>query len=265
MVTRWLGWLPAMLLALPSLVLASDDEIAALYQRYGVDGTLVIASLDGGVRYIHNEERAARRLLPASTFKIPNTLIALEEGAIGGEGERIPWDGRDRGWEAWNRDQTLASAFALSCVWCYQRFAERIGLARYNDYLDRLDYGNEKSGEEVTTFWLEGALAISAKEQVAFMRRLHRGQLPFKPEHIRLLKRIMVVEQTPDYTLRAKSGWVMRERHPHGWYVGYLETAGAVWLFANNIAIPERSDAQYRKRLVMEAFKAKGILSSAAE
>ena len=159
---------------------AEEPDIAALFERYGAEGSMIVASLDGGTEYIHNEPRSTRRYLPASTFKIPNTLIALSEGVIADENELIPWDGKEREWQAWNRDQTLRSAFALSCVWCYQRFAAEIGDERYRRYLAALDYGNRLTGEEVTTFWLEGALAISVREQIDFLRRLYREALPFE-------------------------------------------------------------------------------------
>lgn len=239
---------------------ASDPEISPIFTRYGIEGAIIVASLDGRVVYVHNEERAESRFLPASTFKIPNSLIALEEAVIQDEQQLIEWDGRDKGWEPWNKDQTLQTAFALSCVWCYQEFAKRIGDKRYIEYLDELDYGNGKTGKDVTTFWLEGDLAISAREQIGFLRKLYLEALPFKIDNIRLLKKTMVVEATPTYTLSAKTGWASRVKDQHGWYVGYLEAGAEVWLFANNIEIRTRDDLHYRKRIVMESLKAKGII-----
>ena len=61
---------------------------------------MVISSLDGKMSYVHNSSRSETRFVPASTFKIPNTLIALEEGAIKNEKEVIQWDGKDRGFDA---------------------------------------------------------------------------------------------------------------------------------------------------------------------
>ncbi len=68
-----------------------------------------------------------KRFLPASTFKIPNTLIALEEGVIQNEKDIIEWDGEDKGWSQWNKDQSLETAFPLSCIWFYQELASRVG------------------------------------------------------------------------------------------------------------------------------------------
>lgn len=246
----------ALLITLPISVIAEERNISYLFKKYAVNGTLVIASLEGKVEYVHNDSRAKRRYIPASTFKIPNTLIALEEGVISNDKAVIKWDGTDKGWPYWNQDQTLRTAFSLSCVWCYQEFAKQIGHERYRRYVTDLNYGNQKTGRDVTTFWLEGDLAISAKEQVDFLRKIYLEQLPFKKEHFKLLKDIMLVEETPAYLLRAKTGWAGRI----GWYVGYLEKNDEIWLFASNIDIESKAYLAFRKKLVIESMKQIGLI-----
>jgi beta-lactamase class D len=251
-------WLLAFLV--PTFAFADDQDIAKLYAQYGVEGTLIITSLNGQTSYVHNTKRAHQRFLPASTFKIPNTLIALDQGVIRDDKQIIPWDGQDKGLSIWNKDQTLSSAFQVSCIWCYQEFARQTGQETYLRYLSTLQYGNQKTGPNVTSFWLDGDLRISAHEQISFMRDLVDESLPFKKDHLKFLKRIMIEDHTPHYTLRAKSGWATRIPEQHGWYVGYIEVNNQTWLFANNIHINQSSDAKYRKKLVVEAFKAKGII-----
>jgi len=180
-------------LTLPVFAAANDDDISEIYKKHKIEGALIIVALDGSVEFIHNIDRAERRYLPASTFKIPNTLIALEEEVIKGDEEIIKWDGGDKGWAPWNKDQTLDTAFSLSCVWCYQEFAKHIGDERYLKYLSDLDYGNKKTGKDVTTFWLDGYLEISVREQIDFLRKVYLERLPFKSKNIQLLKKIMPV------------------------------------------------------------------------
>lgn len=250
------------LFALASTAFAGDSQLAGLFTQNGVKGTLIVSSLDGATTYIHDDARAATPLLPASTFKIPNTLIALDTGVIT-ENDTLKWDGADRGVAAWNKDQTLETAFKSSCVWFYQELARRIGTARYETWLARIGYGNAKPTPALTTFWLEGDLRISALEQVAFLKRLYRRELPFKPTSYETLRRIMIVEQTPAYVLRGKTGWAgfgSRKAAQIGWYVGYVETKGMVWVFAMNMDIARPADAGLRQKIVKEAMRAKGIL-----
>jgi hypothetical protein len=151
---------------------AGDSELASLFSDAGIDGTILIARLDGSERYVHNEQRAARRLPAASTFKIFNTLIALDEGAVSGLDEVIRWDGHLYDFPDWNQDHTIKSAYAASCVWCYQELASRIGGDRYRANLARAGYGRLQEPFDETTFWLDGSLTISAEEQVEFLHQV---------------------------------------------------------------------------------------------
>ncbi len=240
---------------------ADDADLRKLFQERGVEGTIIISSLDGKMNYVHNSRRSETGFIPASTFKVPNTLIALEEGAIKDEKEVIKWDGRrHEGFDIWNKDQTLQTAFPVSCVWFYQELAQRVGNEKYLAHLKKLGYGNEKTGPDVTTFWLEGDLMISAREQINFLKKLYAESLPYSKGNVKLLKKIMIVEENPQFTLRAKTGWAMRTDPQQAWYVGYVETKGQSWFFAMNLEIKKKGDETLRKEITMAALKAKGIL-----
>ncbi|MBF0509757.1 MAG: class D beta-lactamase [Deltaproteobacteria bacterium] len=239
---------------------AQDRDLAEIFKSKQVNGTIVIAPLDGGKTYIHNQERAKTRLIPASTFKIPNTLIALEEGAVADEKQIIKWDGRDKGMAAWNKDQSLETAFPASCVWFYQELAKRVGREKYESYLKKLGYGNAQAGPDLTTFWLAGDLKISAVEQIAFLKKVYGRAYPFKAASYDILRKLMVVQQTPAYTIRAKTGWAQRITPQLGWFVGYVESGDRVWFFATNIDITKPEDSRLRQDVTMEALKLKGII-----
>lgn len=125
---------------------AEDLDLAKLFHTRGVEGTIIIDSLDSKETFVYNKDRSEERFSPASTFKILNTLIALEEGAVRNEKEIIKWDGKDRGLDAWNKDQTLETAFPISCVWFYQELARRIGSEKYITHLKKVEFGNQMAG-----------------------------------------------------------------------------------------------------------------------
>lgn len=257
--------MPRLLLILAAVLLscsvfAEDADIAALFAQAGRDGTLVLSALRTGETFVHNDARAQRRFSPASTFKIFNTLIALEAKAINGADAHFTWDGKHYDFPDWNRDQTLTSAFRVSCVWCYQTLARRVGAAAYREAIERAGYGALSEPFALTEFWLDGSLRISAREQVDFIKQVVRRTLPFSAHAYDTLRDIMVVEQTPDWTLRAKTGWATRVSPSIGWYVGDVETRDQTWVFAMNLDIRDAADLPLRAALTRAALQAKGVI-----
>jgi len=224
-----------------------------------VDGHGTIVVVDNrsghGVTFVYDSERAGRRYSPASTFKIPHSLFALDAGILRDEFQVIPWDGVTRSTEAWNEDQNLRSAMRNSTVWVYQGFARQLGDARETGYMRTIAYGNAVVGGG-TPFWVEGDLAISANEQISFLRHLYRNELPFRVEHQRLIKDVMVNEAGRDWILRAKTGWSGKV----GWWVGWVEWPTGPVFFALNIDTPNRlgdlSKRQEITRNILRSIKA---------
>ncbi|AEG01606.1 class D beta-lactamase [Methylomonas methanica] len=239
---------------------ADDQTIARLFVQRNVEGTLVLSSLRGGQTFVHNTFRAQQRFAAASTFKIFNTLISLEEQVISGKDAPLKWDGHIYDIPDWNRDQTLETAFKVSCVWCFQELARRIGSETYRNYIRSAKYGLLHEPFNQTEFWLDGDLEISAIEQVDFLKKVYTRSLPFSPATYETLRQIMRVEQTPAYSLWAKTGWATRINPQVGWYVGYVETLSDVWFFAANMVIHDQKDLPLRRQLTLDALKASGVI-----
>lgn len=153
-------------LPLPSGLRWEDSPLLSqLFQQAGVTGTFVALSGDGTLIGT-NRPRALTRYVPASTFKIANSLIGLSVGAVATVDTVLPYRSEAPPFSpAWERDMGLREAIAVSNVPIYQELARRIGLARMREAVTRLDYGNRAVGQEVDTFWLRGPLAINAVEQ----------------------------------------------------------------------------------------------------
>lgn len=248
-----------LLFLVPTSVFSINPDLSAVFQNHAVTGTIVLESLQTRKRLVHNRQRLDQRFLPASTFKIPNTLIALENGAVDGPFEVIRWDGREHRVKGWNRDHCLVTALPASCVWFYQELARRIGMETYRRTLERISYGNGRTGPRLDTFWLDGDIRISANEQIAFLKKLYRDELPFTVRHQHLVKHLMRVGQAGKRILRAKTGWALRDGHDIGWYVGWVEVPGDVWFFALNMDIPTADHAVLRQTIAMACLATAGI------
>lgn len=185
------------------------------------------------IRY--NPERCAEQFLPASTFKILNSLIGLETGVIPDENYVIVWDGHEWPIKEWNRDHTLKSAVENSVVWYFQELARRVGPQRMKKYVEAAGYGNKDIGGYIDSFWLDGNLRISADEQVEFLKRFYANDLPFSKRSLDIVKSILVIDKKDAFTLSGKTGSVIRAEVYQGWFVGYLETGNNVYFFATNM------------------------------
>lgn len=243
------------LVSLLFVTILQAGELEKIFAKNGVNGALIIASLKSNEFFIHNEKRADKRFSPASTFKIPHTLIALQESFVKDKNDIIKWDGVKRSYAPWNKDQTLSCAIAVSCVWCYKTFTTKISRNKYEEYLRKFNYGNKTIGADKSSFWLDGSLKISTYEQIDFLKKLYSYNLAISKKNIDILKDIITIDKNAQYTLKAKSGWSGKI----GWYIGYIKTNGKVWFFALNADIT-KEQLPLRKKIVLYSFKAKGLI-----
>lgn len=242
--------------------LANKIDFGDIFKELGVEGSIVIYDASKQKFYEHNTSRNSRAFFPASTFKILNTLVALETEVIKDDVTVLTWDGIKREIEPWNRDTNLRQAFKNSTVWFYQILARKIGRERMQKFIDRVGYGNQQIAgrENIDKFWLKGPLKITPKEQIKFLEKLQSGNLPFSQRNLNLLKDIMIIEETPNYTLRAKTGWAASTSPNIGWFVGYLEQNNKVYFFATNININNSKSAANRIKVTRRCFQALGLL-----
>lgn len=239
-----------------------SPEMAAIFREAGTEGTFVLYDAQRDIFIGCNRLRAETRFRPASTFKIVNTLIGLSCGAVRDVDEVLPYVGQPLGVEMWEKDMSLRDAIKISNVPIYQELARRIGMKNMQLNVDKLGYGNRQLGAVVDLFWLDGPLEISPMEQTAFLARLARQELPFKPEHQLAVREIIKYEEGGGRAIFAKTGTAMRLNPAVGWWVGWVEKEGGIYTFALNVRLPEKYDTDPRGRieLAKKCLKAAGII-----
>lgn len=223
-------------------------------------GTLLLMNGRTGAIRVWNSERAAKRYIPASTFKIANSLIGLETGAVKDVDEVLPYGGKPQMFKEWEQDLPLRKAIQVSAVPIYQELARRIGPERMAKGVASLAYGNMKTGKTVDRFWLDGPLEISAVEQVRFIRQLLANELPLKPETMMAVREIVPTEPMDDATIHYKTGWCTATTPQIGWIVGWVEKDGANHPFALNIDMADLKDAPKRMQILKACLKTEGAL-----
>jgi len=223
-------------LLLAAVLTVPTDAVTRAFD--GHPGAFVLIEAATGDTFRSDPSACAEKLPPCSTFKIWNTAIGLETGKIAGPDELFwKWDGQKRWLDAWNADQTLRSAFAVSCVPAYQNLARNIGREQMTHWIQKLHYGDENISSGLDVFWLpaEGRqpLLISPDEQAEMIRRLVTGQTGISAKTLAVLKDIMQVRKTERGTLYGKTGSSGGNLNPPiGWFVGYAESGGKSYAFA---------------------------------
>ncbi|MCU4164545.1 penicillin-binding transpeptidase domain-containing protein [Carboxylicivirga caseinilyticus] len=249
-----------------------DIEIAKLFK--GTKGCFVISKFDNSEHYYFNKDQAQERFSPCSTFKIPNSLIALQTGVASGIDYVIEWDSIRNPHEAWMNEKepfkywcqnhTMKSAFKYSVVWYYQEIARKIGEIRMQQAIISLDYGNKDISSALDRFWLCGSLEISAIEQTQFLRKLYNEKLvDFSKENIQKVKAIMLYEEGDDYKLFGKTGGGNCSADKViGWYVGFVETQKGPYVFAMNMLADDFKQFDNNRRIetVKEILKILGYI-----
>ncbi|SDY06155.1 class D beta-lactamase [Hymenobacter psychrophilus] len=239
----------------------AEYDFGPLFRAQGLDGSLLLYDETAGQFTAYNAARCRQRFLPASTFKIPNTLLALQTGALRDTADICRWDGTTRSIAAWNQDMPFARALRVSAVPCYQQLARRIGVAAYQQWLPKLGYpGMVVTPATLDTFWLDGDSRISQFEQIDFLRRLQAETLPIAKRHQQAVKQLLILRKTPTATLYGKTGWRFRSagNPDNGWLVGWLARADGRRIFFALNAEPQNgqpADARFgpARQLIVEA------------
>ena len=240
-------------------------ELKAIFDKFKVDGSILIYNQKENVYVGHNLDRCNIAFCPASTFKIPNTLIAFECGIATMESV-FKWNGEKQRFSAWEKDMTIREAFKVSSVSVYQEIARRIGVEKMRYYTQLFNYGNlDINFDNIDKFWLEGESCITQYQQVYFLQKLYNLQLPISENAMKLTKELMLYETKSNYKISGKTGWAVRQNKDITWFVGFIETNDNVYIFATNVAPNKNTDlntfGQIRIELTKEIFRELKIIN----
>ena len=208
----------------------------------------VLADADTG-RVLLQEGICDERVPPASTFKIPIALMGYDAGILqDAQNPTLPFKEGYADWiKSWRADTGPTVWMRDSVVWYSQQVTLSLGMARFAGYAAAFGYGNaDVSGDAgkdngLTRAWLSSSLRISPLEQVDFLTRLVKGELPVSAHAHEMTKAILPVANLPGgWTVRGKTGAAFASQangkpdrnRPIGWYVGWAQKDGRTIVFA---------------------------------
>ncbi|MCB2378301.1 hypothetical protein LGH70_11945 [Hymenobacter sp. BT635] len=213
----------------------TERDFKKYFDSYGLRGSFLLYDQKANHFTAYDVARCSQGFLPGATFAIPNTLIGLETGVLADTSHVFAWDQVRRDPEVWNQDLRLRPALRVSCQPCQQQIAQEVGVRRYQQSLLKLKFGQMVVTPEVlTSFWMGGISRISQFQMVNFLRFLYDEKLPPAPRNQALTKQLFQLKATRQWKLYGTSGHTQRAKQTNGWFVGWLEQGGNVYLFALN-------------------------------
>lgn len=236
-----------------------DNSLKKYFTQNNVVGCFALMDNGTGKFTVYNLDRYRdSSYLPASTFKIVNSLIGLQTGKIVNDSMIIKWDGVKRWVDDWNKDLTMYEAFRISAVPYYQEVARRIGKETMEMWLDSLRYGARTDTDKVKittavdSFWLDNSIKLTPDQELGLVKQLYFDQLPFFKSYQEVVKRAMLFENNANYRLGYKTGWGFTEQdHALGWVVGWIEENNHPYFFVLNIESPDKNFDMYEVRMNM--------------
>jgi beta-lactamase class D len=246
-----------------------DKSLKKYFDENKVEGCFALMNNATGKFTVYNLARYRdSSYLPASTFKIVNSLIGLQTGKIVNDSMVIKWDGVKRWLDDWNQDLTMYGAFRVSSLPYYQEVARRIGKDTMQLWLDSLKYGAKLATDKVVirtavdSFWIDNSIKVTPDQQLGLVKRLYFDQLPFFKSYQEMVKRAMLLENNANYRMGYKTGWGTTENgHALGWIVGWIEENNHPYFFVLNIESPDPNFEMVpvRKKILNDILKQLGF------
>lgn len=191
------------------------------------------------------DQTCQERFPACSTFKVPLAVMAFDSGVLKDENQMLRWDGKKQFLEQWNRDHNAATWMSNSVVWFSQRITPKLGKKKFQTYLNNFDYGNKDLAGGITQAWLNSpnnsvGLKISGYEQIEFLKRLWKKQLPVSNRSMELTQKITYLETSPKgFKLSGKTGsnfYDKEKKVQFGWFISHITDGEKEYLTVANLS-----------------------------
>jgi beta-lactamase class D len=236
----------ALLLLLTSCTTPKKKSNPEKHPFVGMRGCFLLYNLKTEKLEKKMGDACEERFPACSTFKVPLAVMAFDSGILKDKFQTLKWDGKKRMLEQWNRDHNAASWMKESVVWFSQELTPKLGKKKFQEYLTKFNYGNKDFSTGLTTAWLNspsdprGSLGITAFEQIEFMKKLWRNQLPASKSSMELTRNITYLETSPNgFKLSGKTGsngYDAERKIQFGWFIAHVTNGEKEYIAVTNIS-----------------------------
>ncbi|APJ04259.1 class D beta-lactamase [Silvanigrella aquatica] len=197
---------------------------------------------------------------PASTFKIPISLIGYNEKILKSETQpKLNFEEGYVDWlDKWKQPHDPKLWMANSCVWYSQLITKKVGMDKFKKYMNDFNYGNKDlSGDKnkdngLERAWLSSSLEISPEQQLNFLYGLNNKSLKVIDLSYKMTQNILFNEALKDdWKLYGKTGngnvlnrdKTQKTERQVGWFVGWIEKKDRKIMFVHLIVDSDKKDS----------------------
>jgi beta-lactamase class D len=232
------------MVVLPVLVMLGGTD-ASRAASPDVRCTLIVDAETGET--LHRDGVCDQRFSPASTFKVPLAVMGYDAGILTGKDDPA-WDYKAE-YNAVERDRKTVDPTIWerdSVIWYSREITRRLGGQKFAAYVAAFNYGNaDVSGtpgkdDGLTHSWVDSSLAIAPTEQVAFLRKMLRSELPVSAKANDMTVAILPRFEAGGWTVQGKTGSTRyrktsqdaKAKQAIGWFIGWATIGDKRIVFA---------------------------------
>ena len=239
--------------------------ISSVTVIFGAQHTFILHDVDSEQFLIQEGDISTRRS-PYCTFNILLSLTGFNTKTLQ-DAENPTWPFKDeyesenKTWkesfpESWKAHHSPMSWMKNSCIWYSQALTRKLGMKTLSDYVIECGYGNQNlegdagAANGLTNAWIGSSLRISPLEQVLFVSRLLRKELPVSDDAYEYTKAILFVEELSNgmklYGKISAGNYANGRQEPEmqiRWFVGWAERRHRRLAFAYMIQGTENDES----------------------
>lgn len=215
---------------------------------------------------IHQEGECSLRKSPCSTFKIAISLMGYDDNILINESLPI-LDSSDYTNSQKLCYKAMGPSFWMknSCIWYSQEITRKLGVDKFQNYINKLDYGNKSilgdygKNNGLTDSWLTSSLKISPIEQISFLQKLVQNKLPISLKAHEFTRNILYIEDFyKGWKLYGKTGCgnLKESSLQLGWFIGWIQRNDQIIYFTKYIEVPQKEDC-YASMMAKDYIKQK--------
>lgn len=215
----------------------SQNYLDFYFKSRSINGAIIIVNEDDTYFASNRETEGMKETPPSNLFHLFAYLMIYDKNIHKKESLYLKWDSVNRYFfnetrKEWNKDTDLDTAFKEHNDWYFQTYLNDFTKEEIEQKLKVIGYTNKKWNDEIPYYWQFGGMLITANQQIKFLKKLFKKELPFSVESQEKLLQLLKINQNPSIKLYGLDAFTVYNGERIDWFTGVLEKEGKHYFFS---------------------------------